>query len=276
MESAQTQSSGKEKKGLRRVWRRIRDVFRQKPLTTTPTTTVPPKTTSRTEPATTSQPTSDPKPSETPQPQPGGPQEPPTAQITKIEVDDKVDEPSTPTGPTSSPEETPTTRPQQPSNEAEMRFQKAQALFARYNVQLNEADWNMRPREPYERVPKKIRMRVRYTCHHCSTTFGRDRVCVTCQHRCCTRCARYPPRRDRANTITTTAPPADNPGEASRNVEASCHECQTGFELGATECPNCHHRICGRCLQEATITVGDPGNTKTDQTTTAGEQTSVS
>ncbi|KIV87569.1 hypothetical protein PV11_03106 [Exophiala sideris] len=272
MESAQTQSSGKEKKGLRRIWRRIRDIIRQKPITTTPQTTVQSTTT----PAITTKPAPAPEPSETPQPAPVKTQDPPNKQDIKIEVDDTADEPLKPTELTSLPRETSTTTSGGPSNEADMRFQKAQAIFARYNIQLNETDWDMRPRVPYERVSKNIRMRVRYTCHNCSTTFGHDRVCVSCQHRRCTQCSRYPARKDRTKMSTTTAPPADIAGEGSKNVEASCHECQTGFEIGATECPNCQHQICERCLRQATITVDRPPDITVDQAAGARERAPMS
>ncbi|KAK4946765.1 hypothetical protein LTR10_014267 [Elasticomyces elasticus] len=165
MESAQTQSSGKEKKGLRRIWRRIRDIIRQKPITTTPQTTVQSTTT----PAITTKPAPAPEPSETPQPAPVKTQDPPNKQDIKIEVDDTADEPLKPTELTPLPQETSTTTSGGPSNEADMRFQKAQAIFARYNIQLNETDWDMRPRVPYERVSKNIRMRakgLRMSRHH--------------------------------------------------------------------------------------------------------------
>jgi hypothetical protein len=139
-----------------------------------------------------------------------------------------------------------------------MRFNKAQAIFAKYNLELSEADWDMRPKVPYERVPKNIRMRVRYTCHNCSTTFGHERVCVGCRHRRCTKCSRYPPKKDKSKAPKTDA--AALPSQAQSDPsqpknEAACHECQTVFTLGTEECPNCHHQICERCLQEATITV---------------------
>lgn len=157
--------------------------------------------------------------------------------------------------------------PAQPSNvsqedsrsEAQMRSDRVQALFARYHVDLDETEWAQRPRVPRERVQKDVRIRVRYTCHKCSTTFGHDRVCGSCRHRRCARCSRHPARKDRSkapldapdNTDATTL-------QAPRLMAegGTCHECRTGFELDADECPNCHHRICGRCLHETLIAVG--------------------
>jgi len=88
----------------------------------------------------------------------------------------------------------------QPDNEAQARFEKTRAIFARYNFELNEEDWDLRPQIPYERVNKKIRMRVRYTCHNCNTTFGHDKICASCQHRRCSQCARYPPKKEHRRT----------------------------------------------------------------------------
>jgi len=140
-----------------------------------------------------------------------------------------------------------------------MRPNRVEAIFARYNLELDETEWDRRPKVPHERVHKSIRMRVRYTCHNCSTTFGRDRICVECQHRRCTRCSRYPPKRDRpkasqeAQEVPLPQPQSDPPRPS---IECGiCHECQTGFEIEVEECPNCHHKICDRCIHEASIHV---------------------
>jgi len=181
----------------------------------------------------------------------------PLVHAPNIEVDDTVEDLS------------PTTqipvqiRPIQPSSETgqltepEMRFNKAQMIFAKYNIELREGDWDMRPSAPYERVHKNIRMRVRYTCHNCSTTFGHERVCVGCQHRRCTKCSRYPPKKDKSkSTNPAVASSSGVPLDPSQiQSGAKCHECQTAFDPPSEECPNCHHKICERCLKEATITV---------------------
>lgn len=252
----------KEKKGVKKLWKKVKDFFKDKPATPTTTTTA----------ASTALPDASPEPA-TSKPEPTAATKPYVPNMTvlwtrltmdrdesllrspKIEVDDTVED-----LPTTTPVQL---RPIQPSTETgqltepEMRFNKAQAIFAKYNLELSEADWDMRPKVPYERVAKNIRMRVRYTCHNCSTTFGHERVCVGCQHRRCTKCSRYPPKKDKSKDAKAgMAAPSGAPLDSSQTKnEAACHECQTGFNLGTEECPNCHHKICERCLQEATITV---------------------
>jgi hypothetical protein len=141
----------------------------------------------------------------------------------------------------------------------QMRLSSVEAIFSRYTLELDETEYDRRPQMPSERVHKNIRMRVRYTCHNCSTTFGRDRVCVGCQHRRCTRCSRYPPKRDRPKVSQDTIvnPPLQTQTCVLRpNADGgTCHECQNNFEVDVEECPNCHHRICERCTHDASITV---------------------
>ncbi|PGH05534.1 hypothetical protein GX51_02872 [Blastomyces parvus] len=52
------------------------------------------------------------------------------------------------------------------------------------------------PFEPQERVWRKPRRRVRWTCHNCSKLFqAGDRSCPSCQHERCTDCIRDPPKK---------------------------------------------------------------------------------
>ncbi|KEF53147.1 uncharacterized protein A1O9_11056 [Exophiala aquamarina CBS 119918] len=253
MATEQEQPPKKEKKSVKKLWKKVKDFFKDKPATPTAaaasTSIAAPAASSPSAPApVTSKPesASATKPDESPVRSP------------RIEVDDNVED-----IPAATTQGTVQLRPIKPSSETgqltepEMRFNKAQAIFAKYNLELSEADWDMRPKVPYERVAKNIRMRVRYTCHNCSTTFGHERVCVGCQHRRCTKCSRYPPKKDKAKTTKTdvAAPSAAPLDPSENNNDAACHECQTGFNIGTEECPNCHHKICERCLQEATITV---------------------
>ncbi|EXJ55745.1 hypothetical protein A1O7_08675, partial [Cladophialophora yegresii CBS 114405] len=143
--------------------------------------------------------------------------------------------------------------------QSQMPTSRIEAVFARYQLELDETEWDRRPKVPHERVHKSIRMRVRYTCHNCATTFGRDRVCVGCQHRRCSRCSRYPPRKDKPKVLKDVADdgsprPAENPSLPNAD-SGTCHECQTDFEILVEECPNCHHKICDRCIHQASITV---------------------
>ncbi|KIW86050.1 hypothetical protein Z517_01444 [Fonsecaea pedrosoi CBS 271.37] len=270
----------KEKKGLKTVWNRIKDFFREQPTaaqpavsaTITPSVPAPPVAPQRQ------------AAEETPKPSVRSdfpersslnldratPIEHSPEQET-VKIDKERDQPIEP-GSTSSQEPVDT---KDATAESHMRFTKAQAIFARHNLELDETEWEPRYRGPPERVYKNIRMRVRYTCHNCSTTFGRDRVCVGCQHRRCSRCSRYPPRKDRTKPSqdpTTATDPSNFVTEAPRpGAEGgTCHECRTGFEADAEECPNCHHKICERCLHEATITV-DPSHA-TGQEASQAEQ----
>jgi hypothetical protein len=75
---------------------------------------------------------------------------------------------------------------------------RARVLCDRYGLSYDEmgarciADV---PREGVLRVEKQIRMRVRYNCHECSTTFVKGVVCAKCEHRRCRDCPRIPPKK---------------------------------------------------------------------------------
>lgn len=252
---------------MKKLWKKIKNIFKDGPSASTATSsTAPPVASTSTATATAaskSEPAAAAKPyvSSTRIPYPTlltTHRDDSLVQPSKIEVDDTVED--TP----AAEQDRVQPRPIQPSSESgqltepEMRFNKAQAIFAKYNLELSEADWDMRPKVPYERVSKNIRMRVRYTCHNCSTTFGHERVCLGCQHHRCGKCSRYPPKKDKSKSKKTDATVLSSraPGGSSQpSDQAACHECQTAFTVGTEECPNCHHQICERCLQEATITV---------------------
>lgn len=149
--------------------------------------------------------------------------------------------------------------PKDEKDEHNRRYERAQAIFRKYNLDINEVDWESRPAAQSERVYKTPRMRVRWTCHECKTTFGHDKICVECAHQRCRECARYPPKKKKARVVKKAAAAASavdtataGPSGVSREEvqEGTCHECQTTFDLGSTECSNCHHSICERCLQE--------------------------
>ncbi|EXJ94530.1 hypothetical protein A1O1_02926 [Capronia coronata CBS 617.96] len=251
MESEESQAPKRERYGLMKVWQRVKDIFEDRPRS-------PPEATTATTLAAVTTESSAPGESE---PQPGSKSQPAaTVQPPPIEVDDTIEaSPATFEPTTQAPSGPPTTTQPDPQDEAQMRFSRVQAIFAKYNLELSAADWDMRPKQPYERVAKNIRMRVRYTCHNCSTTFGSDKVCAACQHRRCAQCPRYPPKKKQPRQKATDPNPAEGlPGPPCSNAQAICHECKTGFENSVQECPNCHHQICDRCLQEAIITLEQP------------------
>jgi len=135
--------------------------------------------------------------------------------------------------------------------------QRIVEIFTKHNLDLaSPPSRHAPPIIPSERAYKPIRMRVRYTCHCCQTSFGRDKECVGCQHRRCTRCDRYPPKKtpkqgaEMTATIPLEAPTQD---EAAEEKACACHECQTEIVIGVDQCPNCHHTICERCHKETGI-----------------------
>ncbi|KAG9767523.1 hypothetical protein KCU88_g7440, partial [Aureobasidium melanogenum] len=154
METQETHTSKKERKGLRKVWDRVKAIFKPKTATTATTST-------SAIPASTSQ--GQPSVRQKPEPQPESKLEG-TAQPPRIEVDDTAEESPVALEPTKQPPaKAPISVTHDPQDEAQMRFSKAQAIFAKYNLELSPADWDMRPKQPYERVSKNIRMRsVRY------------------------------------------------------------------------------------------------------------------
>jgi hypothetical protein len=145
-----------------------------------------------------------------------------------------------------------------------------QVLLAKTNFDLAHPRWPARNIIPVERVSKPIRMRVRYTCHRCKTSFGHSRECNSCRHRRCARCDRYPARRTRPNpdsdapTSTPAAPVEEVVAEESGLILVdsfcTCHECQTVIEVEVEECPNCHHTICAECHTEAQLQSIDEPN----------------
>jgi hypothetical protein len=159
--------------------------------------------------------------------------------------------------------------------EAVAARQKIVETFAKHNFDFSPPSWHASATISSERIYKPIRMRIRYTCHCCQTSFGRDKECIGCQHRRCSRCDRYPPKKAPTPTpkqkaeVTATTPletPLETPaqGETAEEKPCTCHECQTEVVIGVDQCPNCHHTICERCHQETGIF--DESQQKTETT----------
>lgn len=135
----------------------------------------------------------------------------------------------------------------------EQRTQGIALIFAKYGLQYAADEMFARPKPQVERVERKPRMRVHYTCHECNTTFGIDRACRTCNHQRCRDCSRYPPKKKnkaKAKRAPAITEPVKQPSPPNLTT-GPCHECQTEFSLGDLECANCHHKICEKCLSEA-------------------------
>lgn len=76
-------------------------------------------------------------------------------------------------------------------------YLKAQAIFEKYNLHLDPKDWQTTTSTQLdrERIEKKARIRIRYSCHKCREAFGRDRWCLRCHHKRCAKCVRYPTQK---------------------------------------------------------------------------------
>lgn len=136
-------------------------------------------------------------------------------------------------------------------------YLKAQAIFDKYNLVLDPEDWQKpAPSQPYaERVERKARIRVRYSCHKCKNTFGRDRSCLKCQHKRCADCVRYPARKpvDPAVVHKTKQKPVVPAADLPVPKTGECHECKTEFKIGDKTCSTCKHQVCERCLKETVL-----------------------
>lgn len=157
---------------------------------------------------------------------------------------------------------------------------RTQVLMLRHNLNVGPPKWPARMNPPQERVSKSIRMRVRYICHRCQTSFGHDKECNTCRHRRCARCDRYPPRKSRQSPEVQALISAPLPfveetvSRLSETIAAdhtcTCHECQTTIEIEVEGCPNCQHIICEQCHKGARLQTLDAQ--PMDITLPAGEE----
>ncbi|MCJ1354763.1 MAG: hypothetical protein MMC33_004752 [Icmadophila ericetorum] len=131
--------------------------------------------------------------------------------------------------------------------------ERARALFAKYGLTLEPGEWTAPVRGTAERVEKKVRMRVHRQCHRCSTTFGAEKICVSCQHTRCKKCPRYPtkkpkdggmilkpgtgiepprPRILRTKSLIGMAQAGENDlvrKKPTQRVRRICHKCNTMF-----------------------------------------------
>jgi len=162
---------------------------------------------------------------------------------------------------------------------------EARKLAERFNINIEPEDWKIIPAA--ERVEKPIRMRIHRTCHHCSTPFGPNKVCVSCNHARCTKCPRYPPKKtqkgklpegeaarppqdvNRAGNYTITGEgmetgkskykitmPSKTGGQdlvwkkPMQRVRRTCHRCQTLFQSSVKICASCGHIRCADCARD--------------------------
>ncbi|KKY24436.1 hypothetical protein UCRPC4_g02394 [Phaeomoniella chlamydospora] len=139
--------------------------------------------------------------------------------------------------------------------------EKAQALFAKYGLELNDDEWYVSSVNPVQRVEKPIRMR----CDH-----------VKCKH-----CPRIPPKKNKGKRKGQTTSPESGSKDPERKeaivtgkqsstggdgtertspkpkVRRSCHECKTFFEQKSNVCLNCKHTRCKLCPRDPPKTEKD-------------------
>lgn len=135
------------------------------------------------------------------------------------------------------------------------RFSRAQAIFQKYNMTLHPADWHAPSRANVERVPKRKRQRVHWTCHECKSGFGSEKICRHCSHIRCSTCVRYPPKKvgQKKQQRSKNIEPPVSTIVADLPTTGACHECKTDFTMGDPVCRNCDHQICERCLKETIV-----------------------
>jgi hypothetical protein len=158
--------------------------------------------------------------------------------------------------------------------------ERTRALFAKYGLSVEAHEFigtapvTQAP-QGVLRVEKPIRMRIRYTCHMCQTTFGTARDCRKCQHRRCLNCPRQPPKRPRnidedKENNAVIAPDRSDDDDTERwnrrkekvksregsptggpktksstgaggqipvlqKTKSTCHKCETDFPVGTTQ-----------------------------------------
>lgn len=146
--------------------------------------------------------------------------------------------------------------------------EKARVLFAKYGLTLAPGEWTPPVRGDAERVEKKVRMRVRRTCHRCQTGFGADKTCSSCNHTRCKKCPRYPTKTKDGKKKDVTLAVDENPAmiplmlrsratgkdmerkKAVQRVRRTCHMCNALFAGKAVECAGCKHMRCPKCPRD--------------------------
>jgi hypothetical protein len=74
--------------------------------------------------------------------------------------------------------------------------ERARLLFEYYGLKYPVLKRSQQePPSKIRRVEKPVRIRLHWSCHHCNTAFGRDKVCSSCGHGRCGDCARAPAQR---------------------------------------------------------------------------------
>ena len=155
-----------------------------------------------------------------------------------------------------------------------MQVEKARALFAKYNLTLEEGEWIAPFKGDAARVEKKVRMRIHRHCHRCQNPFGVERVCSNCNHNRCKKCPRTPISSKKDGparvSITTGSIVVDDAYKSLMSIDVmampyrrttkelispasykrTCHKCQRVFSGNAPQCGNCGHSRCVLCPRD--------------------------
>lgn len=220
------------------------------------------------------------QPAQSSQPaQPAQPPSQPPIAVGKTEstappVPEKTEPPSSPP-----PKKPPTAPPVSKSRgtlgppQMKSHTQRTIELFKKYGLEISEASFPRSDIPRAERVHKEIRMRVHRTCHRCNTGYGAERLCLSCGHRRCKQCPRFPVKGEKAKGKgkekvgekrevkpivrrrrgeTGLSIPSRTGGQdlvhkkIRQRVHRTCHRCQSDF--GAEKvCSKCNHNRCNKC-----------------------------
>nr|OQO15360.1 hypothetical protein B0A51_18376 [Rachicladosporium sp. CCFEE 5018] len=92
----------------------------------------------------------------------------------------------------------PIQRPSPTTSPSDSLDDKARMLFAQYGVAYTPVRRTTEePPRKVRRVEKPIRIRLRWSCHECSTPLGLQGLCGGCGHRKCGKCVKEPPKKVR-------------------------------------------------------------------------------
>ncbi|OQO09486.1 hypothetical protein B0A48_04887 [Cryoendolithus antarcticus] len=92
----------------------------------------------------------------------------------------------------------PIQRPSPTASPSDSLDDKARVLFAQYGVAYTPVRRTTEePPRKVRRVEKPIRIRLRWSCHECSTPLGLQGLCGGCGHRKCGKCVKEPPKKVR-------------------------------------------------------------------------------
>lgn len=130
-------------------------------------------------------------------------------------------------------------------------------------------------------------MRIHRTCHKCNTTYGANKICANCKHPRCTKCPRYPLKKEKGRTVLAGLGPvpvmeergvrgAEREGKETekkeklvmtmpsktkggqplvrkkpmQRVRRNCHECGCLYAAGSKICARCEHMRCADCPRD--------------------------